>query len=171
MGLLLQSKDVQVNNNIFLTLAMGVLVLNIIAYPMKHFVNQENKLIRFFRILLGMIVLVTGIMFTEGGIILIPFMLFTYLFRNYPKRRNAVYFIYAIVLAVSSMNGAFIYDDPMMTLEMILYNSDWLFISVLPFLYLYNGERGKNNRFTKYFFYVFYPAHLWVIASISYFFK
>ena len=167
---LLRSKDVQVNNNIFLTLAMGVLVLNIIAHPIKQFVNQENRLIKFLRILLGMTALVTGIMFTEGGIIVIPFMLFTYLFRNFPKRRNAVYLIYAIVLAASSMNGAFIYDDPMMTLEMILYNSDWLFISVLPFLYLYNGERGKNNRFSKYFFYVFYPAHLWVIAIISYLF-
>ncbi len=29
---------------------------------------------------------------------------------------------------------------------MMLYNSDWLFITVLPFLYLCNGERGYTSR-------------------------
>lgn len=132
------------------------------------FENRENKAIKFLRIILGLIVLGIGSVFTEGGVVVIPFMLATYLFRNCPKKRNIAYIIYAIVLAISSMKGAFIYDDPIITLEIILYNSDWLFISVLPFLYLYNGERGKNSRFTKYFFYIFYPAHLWIIAIIGY---
>lgn len=165
---LLSSKDIHISNNIFLTLAMGVLVLNIIFHPIKLSGNQENRLVKYLRIILGIVVLCIGVVFTEGGVIVIPFMLVTYLFRNFSKKRNVAYIIYAVVLAISSMKGAFIYDDPMMTLEMILYNADWLFISVLPFLYLYNGERGKNNRFTKYFFYIFYPAHLWIIAIISY---
>ncbi len=38
-------------------------------------------------------------------------------------------------------------------------------ILALPFLYFYNGERGRQNR---YFFYVYYPLHLLVIYVIWY---
>lgn len=55
------------------------------------------------------------------------------------------------------------------TIRLMMYNSDWLLFTVLPFLSLYNGERGPNTPFSKYLFYVFYPAHLWIIALIGYF--
>ncbi|MGP1555700.1 TraX family protein [Peptostreptococcus stomatis] len=168
---LLKSKDIHVNNNIFLTLALGVLLLNIISRPIKKATSQEGLPLKFLRVVLGAIVLLIGIMLSEGGLILIPFMLITYIFRNSPKKRNVVYTIATILLAAFYLNGAFIYDSLRTNIEMILFNSDWFFISVLPFLYLYNGQRGKNSKFTKYFFYVFYPAHLWIIAIISYFFK
>lgn len=41
-------------------------------------------------------------------------------------------------------------------------------ILALPLLLLYNGKRGKLK--TKYFFYIFYPAHLAVIELISFLF-
>jgi len=34
--------------------------------------------------------------------------------------------------------------------------------AVIPIL-LYNGKRGSNRAFAKYFFYVFYPAHVWAL--------
>lgn len=42
----------------------------------------------------------------------------------------------------------------------------------IPIIAMYNGERGKNpkiNKFMKWFFYIFYPAHLFVIGLINYF--
>ena len=39
----------------------------------------------------------------------------------------------------------------------------------LPVLRLYNGQRGKNpavNRFMKWFFYLYYPAHLLLIGLL-----
>ena len=41
---------------------------------------------------------------------------------------------------------------------------------VIPLLALYNGQRGKGGKFSKWFFYVFYPLHLLVLGLVlSYF--
>ena len=42
----------------------------------------------------------------------------------------------------------------------------------IPVNAMYNGKRGKNpkiNKFMKWFFYIFYPVHLFVIGLINYF--
>ena len=39
----------------------------------------------------------------------------------------------------------------------------------IPILLLYNGKRGKTNM--KYFFYIFYPAHLLILELINQFIK
>lgn len=42
----------------------------------------------------------------------------------------------------------------------------------IPVISMYNGKRGKNpkiNKFMKWFFYIFYPLHLFVIGLINYF--
>ncbi len=44
----------------------------------------------------------------------------------------------------------------------------WFCLLALPLLLLYSGKRGKWRM--KYFFYVFYPAHLLVIQGIAYLF-
>ncbi len=48
------------------------------------------------------------------------------------------------------------------------YDSLWQLgcFGALPLLYLYNGEGGKSSRFTKWFFYWFYPVHLLVLGII-----
>jgi hypothetical protein len=42
----------------------------------------------------------------------------------------------------------------------------YMFTAVLPIM-LYNGERGPGNKFAKYFFYLFYPVHIWIIMILS----
>ena len=42
----------------------------------------------------------------------------------------------------------------------------------IPVIAMYNGKRGKNpkiNKFMKWFFYIFYPVHRFVIGLINYF--
>lgn len=42
----------------------------------------------------------------------------------------------------------------------------------IPVIAMYNGKRGENpkiNKFMKWFFYFFYPVHLFVIGLINYF--
>jgi hypothetical protein len=43
-------------------------------------------------------------------------------------------------------------------------NAQWLMIFALIPILLYNGKRGKGN---KYFFYIFYPAHIYLFYIIA----
>ena len=38
--------------------------------------------------------------------------------------------------------------------------------SLLP-IFLYNGKKGIQNKFTKYLFYVFYPLHMLILSLLS----
>jgi hypothetical protein len=44
----------------------------------------------------------------------------------------------------------------------------WLMIFALIPILLYNGKRGKGN---KYFFYIFYPAHIYLFYIVAWFLK
>lgn len=157
---LIQNPAIVVHNNIFLTLATGIAMLYLISLVSK----QSSGLKKSFLILASILVLALGIIFTEGGMVELPFMLITYLCRNKPKVRNVLYLVMSVVLfSMSFVSYPTLYE----TLDMLAYNSDFMFITVLPFIYLYNGKRGMNNLFSKYFFYFFYPIHLWLIALLS----
>ena len=51
--------------------------------------------------------------------------------------------------------------------DMFCVNSDWMTFLVIPFMFLYNGEEGRKSSFNKWFFYAFYPIHLWVLMILS----
>lgn len=39
---------------------------------------------------------------------------------------------------------------------------------MFPFMYLcYNGEKGNGSKFSKWFFYAFYPLHLFILATVK----
>lgn len=154
-----------VSNNIFLTLALGILALNVMFYESDKITNVD-KTIKIIRKILGFIMVIVSFPFAEGAMVVIPFMIITYFLREKPKSRNITYVIFAILLGITSYVP---YDTLEMTLKMLAYNCDFMFITVIPFIYLYNGKRGPKTKFSKYFFYVFYPAHLWIIATIGYF--
>lgn len=54
---------------------------------------------------------------------------------------------------------------------------DWVYglvqmgvVLAIPFIKLYNGERGKNprvNKIMKWFFYIYYPLHLAILGTIQ----
>ncbi len=163
LNLALESKGVSVHNNIFMTLFIGLTIINLIEYSKGK--DSTKKLL----LILGAIILIPLSMFTEGGIVIIPFILITYFFRGNLKNQIIGYIILFIPLAFSAIQ---IYPgDINLTIMQIMFNSDFLFILVVPFILLYNGERGLNNKFSKYLFYVFYPLHLWILAITEFILK
>ena len=158
---LFKSKEIVLYNNIFLTLAFSITILNLL------FNSKENKL-KSLKVIFGIILVFIGVIISEGGIVVIPFVLITYIFRNKKIVRNILYLVFSLIMLFISYTT---YGDIKTTIEMLLFNCDWFFISVIPFIYLYNGERGLNNKFSKYFFYIFYPLHLWIITTIAFLVK
>lgn len=159
-NLLAAGKGLTLSNNIFFTLALGVLMLNLLAGAQPDAPLWQRAL----RIVGGCAVLFAGLICAEGGPVILPFILITYYFRGRPLVRNIVYLGFSLLLFFSAFH---LYPTLRETLLMLGFNSDFLFISVLPFIALYNGQRGPNTPFAKYFFYVFYPLHLWIIGVIA----
>ena len=50
----------------------------------------------------------------------------------------------------------------------ILGYPQYYMIFAVPFILLYNGEKGRGN---KYFFYAYYPLHRYVISIVSYIYR
>ncbi len=164
IGYVFQGKGITVDNNIIATFAISVLILNVIYHfkSSKIFIIVIKSIIVFVVLLFGLSI---G---SEGFVPVIPFIMVTYFLREKVKVRNIIY----VAMALLMLSISYVpYDDPGITLRMLAFNSDFLFISILPLISLYNGERGSNTIFSKYFFYVFYPAHLWILAIVSYFVK
>lgn len=50
----------------------------------------------------------------------------------------------------------------------VLGNRQHYMIFAVPFILLYNGEKGRGN---KYFFYIYYPLHRYIILVIAYIYR
>ena len=149
-------RDVVIRNSILMELAIGVSILYVYR-------DIENIILK--------IVLILGLLYAssyfEGGM-LIPIVIFvSYIFWNNEFKRNASYISIALYYFSNALNYSIYYSDPYILLA--YYN--YFIVITIPILKLYNGKVGLNNAFSKYFFYVFYPLHLWIIATITYFMK
>ena len=159
LNLMLASKHVSVDNNIMSTLFIGFVIVNL-------FELSKNKadMKKVFFIILGIVVSVIALVkpgIFEGSNTVIPFIIITYCFRGDFKKQAIGYLIFDLPLIVSAIITYTNFD-------MLMFNSDFLFVLVIPVILLYNGERGLNNKFSKYMFYIFYPLHLWILAIIKF---
>ena len=80
--------------------------------------------------------------------------------RNNLKMQSVWLIIYA---AVYSLVYIFAIDTVYGILQMSV-------VLAIPIIYAYNGERGKNikfNKFMKWFFYIYYPLHLFIIGILN----
>ena len=107
--------------------------------------SQEIELPRWLNMALFQII--PNIMMVEGNLLWVFIGSFFYIFRS----RRILHIIPLIVFGVVFFISGSI---------------EWLIIFAVIPIALYNGSRGKGG---KYFFYIFYPAHIYVFYIIAYF--
>lgn len=146
--------------NIFLTLTL------IFALLMLFENFKEAKLIGKLLGLLSILVTAFLLLFSEGGIYLLPITLIMYAARKtkLPQINYigiTLFTLALLFLAVQSHTG----DQSLYAY--LTFDNEFMMITVLPFIYLYNHQRGGTGRpFEKYFFYFFYPIHLWILYAL-----
>ena len=161
-------KEGGINDNIFLTLALGFTI--IWFFDMAKEDSQKKKILfNILAIFITVISLAISIvplpigrgMTLEGGLQLIPLILIAYFFHN-SKLKQAVFIgLYSILMFF--FYGGF--ELCSQGIDMFCVNSDWMTFMVIPFIFLYNNKEGRKGG--KWFFYIFYPVHLWIIAILG----
>lgn len=102
-------------------------------------------------------------LFSEAGLYGIALTLVFYLFRGDRPRMAVAYVLVSLAMPLLLSPAA-----PVINLERLLYyDYQWMMVFSIPFILVYNGRRGPKNSFTKYLFYVFYPAHVWVLYLVG----
>ncbi|AFS78902.1 putative F pilin acetylation protein, TraX family [Gottschalkia acidurici 9a] len=145
-----------ITNNIFLSLAHGVAMLSAIEYMRT---SKDYKKGLPLAVVFGMLGL-----FSEASIFGVLMFLIFYFCRDKKMLLSVVYIlVFTLLIIPGSLSGS----DGTIYEKLLIYDPQILMVFALPFILLYNGERGPNNKFTKYFFYMFYPLHLWAIALIE----
>lgn len=136
----------------FMTIGNAIILLPILSsIPVEvlagiNEIPHANPLV--VQIVASILSLVPSIIMVEGGFVMVILGLLFYIFHT---NRIAQIIVLAIISVIAHL------FDPTTVQWMMIF-------AVIP-IYFYNGERGSGN---KNFFYIFYPAHiylLWILAS------
>jgi hypothetical protein len=122
-------------------LAAGGMILPVLVGAAMILALQSEN-----RVAALILMFIPNIISVEGGFLLVFLGLFFYMARNYRPIQIA---LVAILSAISLMGEGGV---------------QWLSIAAIVPILLYNGQRGRGS---KYFFYVFYPAHIYLLYIIA----
>lgn len=140
------------SGNIIFTLLISLLIL--IIY------NSELKVIP--RVVLMLVFTGVTYLWNMEWAVLAPLLVFTlYVLRNNTVWRFIVYEIIMLGYVVITMGG-------LLALVQNIYFILAIQIPILMITFFYNGKKGRYPVFSKWFFYIFYPAHLFIIFIIKY---
>lgn len=148
-------------NNIFMTLAL------LFALIWTVDLSRENG-----KYLVVAGILLLPILVSEGGLYLLSITLIFY-FSHLRENSKILYLgVFTICIALFAW-GIFSFwqmNAGESLYQYLTFDNEFMMVTVLPLIYLYNGKRGGyQTRTSQYFFYVFYPLHLWVIYLLNIF--
>jgi hypothetical protein len=131
----------------------GILLPLIIGFALLVLLSMENLP----RLVVGALLFTIPTPFTvEGGIVMVGMGVVLYMLRSRRWAQALVPVAVGLLVALASRNESGIPD------------SQWLMVfAALPIL-LYNGRRGWG---AKYFFYAFYPAHIYLLYLVAWFLR
>lgn len=102
--------------------------------------------------------LMPNVLKSEGSVVFTVLGVLMYVFRSNRLKFTVMYALFCVLMLSSAVITGF-------TVQNLFYNNyQWMMIIALPVMLSYNGERGKSLR---YFFYAFYPLHIWMLFTIA----
>lgn len=168
-------EDVALINNIF-----GTLFLSVLYMWLVDGIVREWKQRRLGRALL------------HAGGLAVPFLLGSFAIMVAPMNMTLFHVLYLVIPSPLTVEGGYwfmfmglgfyllrknplLQTLPLFGLGLMIFvisggsSLQWMMIfAVVPML-LYNGAPGAKTAFSKYFFYVIYPVHIYILYFISYF--
>ena len=159
MGVVMIGVDflIGIHNNIFLSIGCALVML----LGIDTAKNKEKPLIkRIIGVLLAIVFMVIGGLFTESSIFGVAMVLIFYFFRDKKIIMSILYIAMGLFVLMSAIGPNFIEAAT-------LWDYQWMMVfAIIPIL-MYNGKLGLSNKFIKWMFYWFYPIHLIVIVSLA----
>ena len=99
-----------------------------------------------------------NILLTEGSILFVFLGVLMYFAKENKNRIASVYTIFCMIFFALALINNF-------SINGLFYeNYQWMMIGAVPFMYLYNGKKGRGY---KYLFYIFYPLHIVALFFIG----
>jgi hypothetical protein len=164
--------------NIIFSMFIGLSCL--VLYD-KWFVNPEKPRITLF-VIVFIAILILATIIAEGGFFGILLIFLFYVIKNQKKRKTIPLIAWGLFTVLNSVivramaspelaetllvagGGAAVRLEMMMMFNFAVPIVVLGTFLVIPLLRAYNGDRGRK---AKYLFYIFYPAHLAILAAIS----
>lgn len=143
--------------NIFLSMALGVCMLNLIEFIK----NNKGNIWKILISCIGIILIICISLYTEATYLGIGMMLIFYFFRD--KK----FWMILSYIVLSLIDIPFLIGIPNFIKYIFLINYQWMMVFAIIPIMLYNGNPGLRNNFFKYFFYIAYPVHLIIILIIG----
>jgi hypothetical protein len=104
----------------------------------------------------------------EGGFYLLPVAVVTWLFYGKKSLQCAGIGVWCAFLMIKALISHYSGGTVISLYSDLCFDNEWAMFLAIFFILLYNGERGRNTRFTKYLFYIIYPIHLWALMIIRF---
>lgn len=109
---------------------------------------------------------------TVWGVFCIGYVLIWHVFRDDLKKRTIAYTALTVFYNSLTFIPALFSHSPYRENELLGASVRFvaMMLAYVLITFFYNGKKGKHPVFSKWFFYIFYPAHVLVIALLKWFY-
>lgn len=150
-------------HNIFMTLAFLFALIWVLdslrapSYSLKRKIGQACLLVPLF----------LGILISEGGPYeMVLALIFFYCWRK-PRKIYLSVCLFCGFLFFHALYTYFTIPDGGTLYQTLLFDNEYMIITVLPFIACYNGKKGGHGKaWEQSLFYLAYPVHLLILASL-----
>ncbi|GAA0076454.1 TraX family protein [Clostridium sp. CTA-5] len=94
----------------------------------------------------------------EGGIAWVALGVILYLCRDKKIALTIAYTLFTLFIYVANAHGDYSLSNSFLS------NYQWIMIGALPFMLLYNNQKGRGM---KYLFYLYYPLHVYILYILG----